>query len=95
MALSDKYGGKPRPSLVKRTLAYIAVFGLGALLIATVLSFTLVSIAESVLPPAKSRRNTTKASDKTPESKKDSDKKGTSKARRGRANDGPKSNRPL
>jgi hypothetical protein len=51
MVLSDRFsGGDPNPSLFKRTALYVLGFGLGALAIAAVLSFTLVSIAEGVLP---------------------------------------------
>ena len=50
MVLSDRFSGDPNQSLVKRTALYVLAFGLGALAIAAVASFTLVSIAEGVLP---------------------------------------------
>jgi hypothetical protein len=50
MVLSDRFAGKSPPSLLKRTLLYVLAFGLGSLLIAGVLSFAMVSIAEGVLP---------------------------------------------
>jgi hypothetical protein len=81
MVLSDRYGGKPRPSIVKRTLLHIAVFGVGALLISALLGFVTTSIAESVLPSA----GTSTRSKKAGASKSG---KGSSKARRGRANEG-------
>ena len=56
MVLSDRFGGKPRPSNVKRTLIYVAAFGIGSLLVSLLLGFTATSIAETVLPSAKSSR---------------------------------------
>lgn len=50
MVLSDKFAAKPRAGLLKRTLLYVLGFGLGSLAIASVLSFTLMSIAGSVIP---------------------------------------------
>jgi len=55
MVLSDKFGGKPKPSLVKQTLLYVLSFGLGALIIVGVLSFTFVAIADSILAGDKSK----------------------------------------
>ena len=55
MVLSDRYGGKPRASLLRRTLIYVLSFGLGALVLVGVLGFTMVSIAEGLLPKAKER----------------------------------------
>jgi len=46
MVLSDRFGGKPKPSLLKRTLLFVALFGLGALAIPVVISFVLVSLVE-------------------------------------------------
>ncbi len=63
MVLSDRYGGKPPPSLGKRTLIYVLSFGLGALLVVAVLSFTMVSIAEGLLPKAKERTSAARKSD--------------------------------
>ena len=50
MVLSDRFSGDPSQSLFKRTALYVLGFGFGALAIAAVVSFTLVSIAEGVLP---------------------------------------------
>ncbi|MBI4703669.1 MAG: hypothetical protein HY744_21365 [Deltaproteobacteria bacterium] len=51
MVLSDRYGGtKPRPGLLKRTIAYVVGFALGALLIAVGLSLAAVAIAQALLP---------------------------------------------
>ncbi len=50
MVLSDRYGGAKRPSILKRTIIYVASFGLGSLLIAALLSLAFVSLAEGVLP---------------------------------------------
>jgi hypothetical protein len=40
---------------MKRTLIYVLSFGLGALLLVALLSFTVVSLAEGLLPKAKDR----------------------------------------
>ncbi len=96
MVLSDRYGGKPRPSILKRTLLYVAIFGFGTLLISALLGFATTSIAESVLPASKSSR-TKKRSGKKKSSKgrkptkSRSGKKsykGSSKAQPDRANEG-------
>jgi hypothetical protein len=55
MVLSDRYAGKPRPTLLRRTLIYVLSFGLGALLLVGVLGFTMVSIAEGLLPKTPER----------------------------------------
>lgn len=104
MVLSDRYGGKPPPSLFKRTLVYVLGFGLGALAVVAVLSFTVVSIAEGLLPAAKDRTSAARKSDskrptsKTTKSPK-ADRKPGSKTRQPRGNeatdDGAKSDRPL
>ncbi len=64
MVLSDRYGGKPPSSLLKRTLIYVVSFGLGALLVVGVLSFTMVSIAEGLLPKAKDRTSAARKGDR-------------------------------
>ncbi len=53
MVLSDRFGGMPRRSLLGQTLLYVLGFGFGALLVVGVLSFTMVSIAEGLLPDDK------------------------------------------
>jgi hypothetical protein len=53
MVLSDRFAGKTPRSLLKRTLLYVLAFGLGSLLIASILGFAMVSIAEGVLPAPK------------------------------------------
>jgi hypothetical protein len=53
MVLSDRFAGKAPTTLFKRTLLYVLAFGLGSLLIVTVLGFAMVSIAEGVLPAPK------------------------------------------
>ena len=53
MVLSDRFAGKTPPTLLKRTVLYVLAFGLGSLLIVTVLGFAMVSIAEGVLPAPK------------------------------------------
>ena len=50
MVLSDRYGGAKRPSIIKRTVIYVASFGLGSLVIAALLSVAFVNLAEEVLP---------------------------------------------
>ena len=108
MVLSDKYGGKPRGGLLKRTLIYVLSFGLGALLVVGILSFTMVAIADGLLPNASSGAPTKGAakSDGTPAGpgKPAADlpnpaKKPASKARRRRANEAskpkPKPEQPL
>jgi hypothetical protein len=62
MVLSDRFGSQgPQQGLLKRTLVYVAGFGLGSLLIAGLLSFALVSIAEAVLErPTKPSTTTSK-----------------------------------
>jgi hypothetical protein len=52
MVLSDRYGGKPKAGVLKRTLLYVVAFGLGSLLLAAGLSFAMVSLAEGLLPGA-------------------------------------------
>lgn len=83
MVLSDKFGGKPKPSLVKQTLIYVLSFGLGALLIVGVLSLTFVTIADSLLPGDKAK--STAKSDQPDED--DADAKRPSKSRRGRGSE--------
>ncbi len=104
MVLSDRYGGKPPLSLFKRTLVYVLSFGLGALAIVAVLSFTMVSIAEGLLPAAKDRTSAARNKDgKRPTSKATkkakTDRKPGSKTRESRGNeatdDGAKTDRPL
>ena len=63
MVLSDRFGGKPRPSLLKRTLIYVLGFALGSLMLVGILSFTMMSIAEGVFPPPKDRAAAKRASD--------------------------------
>ena len=53
MVLSDRFAGKAPTTLFKRTVLYVLAFGLGSLLIVTVLGFAMVSIAEGVLPAPK------------------------------------------
>ncbi|MFP6687064.1 MAG: hypothetical protein VB934_20240 [Polyangiaceae bacterium] len=81
MVLSDRYGGKPRPSLLKQTLRYVAIFGFGALLLSALLGLVTTSIAETILPPSKAR---------TPSKSRPGKKsyKGSSKAQPDRANEG-------
>ncbi len=85
MVLSDRYGGKQRATLARRTLLYILSFGLGALLLVGVLGFTMVSIAEGLLPKPKERLAPAAAS--AGENKAKLGPKGTSKARPPRANE--------
>ena len=96
MVLSDRYGGKSRPSILKRTLLYVAIFGFGALLVSALLGLVTTSIAEAILPPSKSVR-TKKRTGKSKSSKaRTSSKsrpgkksyKGSSKAQPDRANEG-------
>ena len=51
MVLSNRLTGIPqRGGLAKRTLIYMAAFGLGSLLVVSLLSFVLVSLADGLLP---------------------------------------------
>lgn len=52
MVLSDRLGGAPRPSIVRKTALYVLGFGLGALAVAVVLSFALVSATEGAFAGA-------------------------------------------
>lgn len=45
-----KGGGLNEGSLLRRTLLHVGTFAIGALAIVTILSFTLTSIAKSLLP---------------------------------------------
>ena len=63
MVLSDKFGGKPKPSLARTTLLYVLSFGLGALIIVGILSFTFVAIADSILPGDKPKAPAKQADD--------------------------------
>ena len=83
MVLSDKYGGKPQPSLVKTTLLYVLSFGLGALIIVGILSFTFVAIADSILPGDKPKPSTKQAD----AADADDGNKRPSKPRRGRGSE--------
>jgi len=105
MVLSDRYAGKPPASLFKRTLIYVLSFGLGALAVVAVLSFTMVSIAEGLLPKAKDRTSAArnKSDAKTPTTKTDllpkPGRKAGSKTRSPRGNEatdkGAATDRPL
>lgn len=83
MVLSDKFGGKPQPSLVKTTLLYVLSFGLGALIIVGILSFTFVAIADSILPGDKPKPSAKQADAADAD---DGDKR-PSKSRRGRGSE--------
>jgi hypothetical protein len=83
MVLSDKFGGNPKPNLVKQTLIYVLSFGLGALLIVGVLSFTFVTIADSLLPGDKNKSTAQQSDDDGGKS----DDKRPSKSRRGRGSE--------
>jgi hypothetical protein len=68
MVLSDRFGGKPRPSIMKQTLLYVLGFGLGSLALVGVLSLTMVAIAEGIMPsdtPAKSTSDKENSDDDT------------------------------
>jgi len=106
MVLSDKYAGKPKPNLFKRTLIYVLSFGLGALVIVAILSFTMVAIADGLLPSAnatakpKTPRPTTSAADaaappRSPAARIPAPvKKPASKARQRRANEASEKPKP-
>jgi hypothetical protein len=81
MVLSDRFGAKPKPSLMKRTLIYVLSFGLGALLIVGLMSVTFVTIADSLLPSSKDKPTSSRKADDGAD---DADKTRPSKASRGR-----------
>jgi hypothetical protein len=103
MVLSDRFSADPNPSLFKRTALYVLGFGLGALAIAVVVSFTLVSIAEGVLPDSGADREAEAGTEAGTEVNVIGDAPpappkagvppfldGASKGRRGRGNEAPK-----
>lgn len=105
MVLNENFGSKPRGGIIKRTLLYVLGFGLGSLLIAGVLSFTMMSIADGVMPSGSAKKPAGTAAPKIIGAPKDGATKGkgkvapkpASKARPGRANEGAKkgSDQPL
>lgn len=83
MVLSDRFGGKPKPNLAKQILLYVLSFGLGALVIVGVLSFTFVTIADTLLPGDKSKSTAKQSEDGSDAA----DGKRPSKSRRGRGSE--------
>src|SRR5690606_10048880 len=98
MVLSDRFSGDPNQSLLKRTAIYVLGFGLGALALVTVVGFTVVSIAEGVLPDDDPQGEVEEGTQvnvigdspgKKPDSFKPFGEKGASKGRRTRGNEAP------
>ena len=88
MVLSDRFAGKPRPSLAKRTLLYVLGFGLGSLAFVGIVSLIMVSVTEGIFPAPKGPKDKSAVSDKTTDDDGDKKtKKPTSKARRPRGNE--------
>ena len=88
MVLSDKFGGRPKPSLLRKTLYYVLGFGFGSLALVGVLSLTFVAIAEGLLPGAGAKKESAETSEEDGKTvRPTTSKKPPSKAARGRAND--------
>jgi len=92
MVLSESHT-KPPSNIWKRTLIYVLAFGFGSLIVATLLGFTAISVAEGLLPQPKDRTatgprkgGTTTGDPKLP-GKTTSPRKPGSKATRPRGND--------
>ncbi len=71
VVLSERYGGRARRSIGKRTAIYVTAFGLGSLVVAAGLSLAMVGIADGMLPkPAQSASPTSTPALEKPGSKK-------------------------
>jgi hypothetical protein len=57
MVLSESHA-KPPSNIWKRTLIYVLAFGFGSLMVASLLGFTAISVAEGLLPQPKDRTAT-------------------------------------